>query len=201
MTKPRTLVAGGLTAALMGAAAIVPIVTVYLERGQLTGLAIGFAAAAVVLILGGLIAAAAGGRRRATAMPSPVRAVVAANALVLAFLSLELCDRSIRQDGKLFYWTTFLLPPALLLFIGLLAARSWSWWAARILAILGVFWFLGFLLLIPFAPLSADGIATPWYGRLYMAAVTLAFAAIAYAAFRALGRKETRTYFQPDPTD
>ena len=57
-------------------------------------------------------------------------------------------------------------------------------------------WFLGFLVLIPFVPLKADGIPAPWYGRLYMAAVTLAFAGVFFAAFRALGQCETRRYFQ-----
>ena len=35
----------------------------------------------------------------------------------------------------------------------------------------------------------------PWYGRVYMAGVTLTFAGVLAAAFRALGRPETRRYF------
>src|SRR5262249_47104959 len=140
-------------------------------------------------------AAALGSRRRAGAMPAGVRAAVAANALILTFLALELSDRSVRQDGMLFYWTTFLFPPALLLFGGLVTARPWAWWVARGAAAAGVLWFLGFLAVVPFAPLQSDGVPVPWYGRVYVAGVTLAFAAVLAAAFRALGRPETRTYF------
>ena len=122
---------GGLTTVLMGAGLAIPVVAAWWERGRWTGLGIGILVAAAGLVVGGLLAALLGGRRGAAGMPSGVRAAVAANALFLAFLALELSDRSVRQNGKLFYWTTFLLPPALLLFGGLLAAHRWSWWAAR----------------------------------------------------------------------
>jgi hypothetical protein len=108
---------------------------------------------------------------------------------------LELSDRSVRQNGKLFYWTTFLLPPALLLFVGLVAGKPWSSWVARGIAALGTLWFLGFQLIIPFAPLQADGIPTPWYGRVYMAGVTVVFAVIFATMFRSLGSAEARRYF------
>ena len=161
----------------------------------MTGVGIGFITVGGGLIACGATAAVLGSRRRAAAMPAGVRAAVAANALVLAFLALELSDRVVRQDGRLFYWTTFLFPPALLLFGGLVAARPWSWWVARGAAALGVLWFLGFLAVVPFAPLQSDGVPVPWYGRVYMAGVTLAFAGVLAAAFRALGRPETRRYF------
>jgi hypothetical protein len=192
----RILLAGGLAAALMGASLSVPVVVAWLERGRLTGRGIGFLAAAAGFVAVGVTAAVLGGRRGAGGMPAGVRAAVAANALFLAFLSLELSDRAVRQEGKLFYWTTFLLPPALVLFGGLLAARRWSWWAARGAAALGVLWFLAFLAVIPIAPLQSNGVPAPWYGRLYAAGVTLAFAGVFAAAFRALGREETRSYFQ-----
>jgi hypothetical protein len=179
----------------MGAALIPPVVTDRWESGRMTGLGIGFIVAGGGLIACGATAAVLGLRQRAAAMPSGVRAAVAANALVLAFLALELSDRAVRQGGKLFYWTTFLFPPALLLFGGLVAARPWSWWVARGAAALGVLWFLGFLAVIPFAPLRADGVPAPWYGRVYVAGVTLAFAGVLAGAFRALGRPETRSYF------
>jgi hypothetical protein len=63
------------------------------------------------------------------------------------------------------------------------------------LAALGVVWFLGFLAVVPFAPLQADGIPAPWYGRVYVAVVTLAFAGIFCVAFWALGRTEARSFF------
>jgi peptidoglycan/LPS O-acetylase OafA/YrhL len=179
----------------MGAGLILPVFVNWLERDQLTGLGIGFIAAGCGLISCGPAVAFLGFRQRGDRMPSGVRAAVAANALILAFLALELSDRAVRQDGKLFYWTTFLLPPALILFVGLVAAHRWSWWAARGIAVLGVIWFLGFLVVIPFAPLQADGVPAPWYGRLYVAGVTLAFTGIFGGAFRALGQPETRSYF------
>ena len=85
--------------------------------------------------------------------------------------------------------------PALVLFCGLLTARRWAWWTFRGVAALGVLWFLGFVALIPFANLQTDGVPVPWYGRLYMACVSLAFAGVMTCAFWLLGRTETRNYF------
>lgn len=191
----RAFLPGGMLSAAMGIALIIPVMVARMETGRLSGLGIGFVAAGCGLIICGVAAVAAGFRRRPAGMPSGVRAAVAAHVLILAFLALELSDRSVRQDGKLFYWTTFLLPPALLIFVGLVAARPWSWWAARGLAALGVLWFLGFLLLIPFVPLQADGIPVPWYGRLWTAGVTVVLAGIFASALRSLGRPEVRKYF------
>jgi hypothetical protein len=124
-----------------------------------------------------------------------VRVAVAANVLFLAFFALELSDRLIQRDGKLFYWSTFLLPPALAIFCGLLAAQPWAWWTSRGAAALGVLWFLGFLVVIPFAHLETEGVPVPWQGRIYMACVTIAFAGILASAFWLLGRTDTRNYF------
>ncbi len=168
-----------------------------MERGQLTGIGIAVVSVGCVLIAGGVAAVWAGyRRRRGPVMPGGVRAAVAANVLVLAFCALELSDRLVRQDGRVFYWTTLLFLPALVLFGGLLAARPWAWWAFRVAAALGVLWFLGFVALIPFANLQADGVPAPWYGRMYMAGVSLAFAGVMGGAFWSLGRPETRSYFR-----
>lgn len=187
-------IVGGATA-LMGAGLIVPVVVDRLERGSLSALGAGFITVGVGMIVCGAAALVLGLRRGAPGTPSGVRTAIAANVVVLAFLALELSDRSVRQDGQLFYWTTFLFPPALLLFGGLIAARPWSWWVARGTAAIGVLWFVGFLVVIPFAPLQSDGVPAPWYGRLYAAGVTLVFAGVLAGAFRALGRPETRHYF------
>jgi hypothetical protein len=200
VSMSRVVLPGGTLAALAGVALVVPVLVAQLETDRLTGLGIGFVVAGCVLAGCGVVAVVAGARRGPTGMPSGVRAAVAANVLFLAFLALELSDRSVRQDGKLFYWTTFVLPPALLLFGGLLAARRWSWWAARAVAGFGVFWFLGFLVIVPFVPLQGDGGPAPWYGRVYVASVTLAFAGVCAAAFRALGQPEARSYFREVPT-
>jgi hypothetical protein len=191
----RTFLPAGALAAIMGIAFTVPAIVARMETGRLTGVGLGFVAAGCGLIAGGALALAAGFRRRPAGMPRSVRAAVAANVLVLGFLALELSDRSVRQDGKLFYWTTPLLPGALLLFAGLVAGRPWSWWAARGAAALGTLWFLGFLVIVPFAPLQAVGIPAPWYGRVYAAGVTLFFAVILASEFRSLGSSEARRYF------
>jgi hypothetical protein len=186
---------GRLLVVLIGIALIVPVVAARLERGGLSAIGIGFLAAGCALIAAGLLGLAMGWRQRGTNMPSGVRAAVMANGLILAFLAVELSDRSVRQEGRLFYWTTFLLLPAMLLYFGLVRARAWSWWVARGAAALGTVWFLAFLVVVPFAPLQANGVPAPWYGRVYAAGVTLAFAAILATAFRSLGRSEARCYF------
>jgi hypothetical protein len=179
----------------MGAALLSPVVMARWEGRELTRVGIGITWAGYVLIACGAAAVCVGWRGGAPLMPSGVRATVAANAVFLAFFALELSDRVIRQDGRVFYWTTFLLLPAGLLFCGLLAAQRWAWWTSRIAFALGTLWFLGFLAVIPFAPLQTDVGPVPWYGRLYMAGVTLAFAGILACAYWSLGRSESRKYF------
>lgn len=191
----RALHSGGVLAAMMGIAFIVPVIVARMGSGRLTELGIGFVAAGCGLIVGGVVALVAGFRRRPAAMPSSVRAAVAATVLFLAFLALELSDRSVCQDGKRFYWTTFLLPPTLLLFVGLVAAKAWAWWVARGFAAVGTLWFLGFLVIIPFVPLQTDGIPVPWYGRVWVAGVTVVLAGIFATMFRSLGDPEARRYF------
>lgn len=192
----RTLLAGGSLAALMGTALFVPVVVARLEGSGLTSVAVGIAAAGCILIACGVTAAGVGfWRRRASVMPSGVRVAVAVNILILGFLALELSDRLVRQDGRINYWTTFLLPPALLLFGGLVAARPWAWWTYRGATALAVLWFLGLVAVIPFGDLHGPGGPVPWYGRAYMIGVSLAFAGILAAAFWSLGRPETRGYF------
>jgi xanthine/uracil/vitamin C permease (AzgA family) len=167
-----------------------------MESGGQTTLGIGIVSAGCGLIACGVTAVLVGFRRRvASGMPSGVRAAVAANILFLAFCALELSDRLVRQDGKLFYWTTFLLPPALVLFCGLLAARRWAWWTSRVVAAVGVLWFVGFVALIPFLDLRGEGGPVPWYGRICMACVSLVFAGISAGALWSLGRRDARNYF------
>ena len=163
----RLLLAGGFLAALMGAALIPPVLVARLESGGLNTLGIGIVCVGCGLIAFGVTAVTVGFRRRvATGMPSGVRAAVTANVFFLAFFALELSDRLIRRDGKLFYWSTLLFPPALALFCGLLAAQPWAWRASRGAAALGVVWFLGFLARYPVCPLGDRRGAGPvaWAG-------------------------------------
>jgi hypothetical protein len=180
-------------AALMGAALIPPVLVDRTESGQTT-LGIGIVSVGCGLIACGVTAVLLGFRQRvASGMPSGVRAAVAANIFLLAFCALELSDRL--MIGKLFYWSTFLLPPALVLFYGLLTARRWAWWATRIVAAVGVLWFVGFVALIPFSDLRTEEGPVPWYGRIVMACISLVFAGISAGAFWSLGRPDARNYF------
>lgn len=193
----RFFVPGGSLAALMGVGMILPVVRARSESGAFSRVSLGVMSAACILVVCGVTAVLAGVRERSDSrMPSGVRAAVAANALFLAFFALEFSDRLVRQNGDIFYWSTLLFLPALLLFCGLLMARPWAWWTFRGAAALGVLWFLGFVAVIPFAKLQRNGVPVPWNGRVYMAWVSLVFAGVLAGAFWSLGRPETRSYFR-----
>ena len=157
---------------LMGAGLLFPVAMARSETGAWSEPGIAVAVAGIGLLLMGLVAVATGFQRRVP-MPSGVLVVVISTAPILGSWRSSWLDRIVRQDGRLVYWTTFLLPPALLLYGGLLNARPWSWWTARAAAAIGVLWFLGFLVLLPFVHLQRDGAPVPWQGRVYMAIVTL----------------------------
>jgi hypothetical protein len=192
----RWLLAGSLAAILMGGGLTVPLAAAGAESRPATG-------AGFILLLAGALLTACGVaallvglcRRRGPAMPGGVRAAVAADILFLAFCALELSDRLVRQEGRVFYWTTLLFLPALLLFYGLLSARGWAWWTTRGLAAASCLWFLAFVAVIPFAELRGEEGPVPWYGRVYMACVSLAFAGVVAGAYRSLGGPEARRYF------
>ena len=198
---PRWLLAGGSCIFLMGLAMMGPVAAAYAEERLSWGAEIPLLAVSGVLCVCGIVAIGLGlWQRRGTSMPGSVRAAIIANILFIAFCALELSDRLVRQEGRIFYWTTISFLPALILFYGLMSARVWAWWVSRGLAALACLWFVAFIVIIPFANLSADGVPTPWYGRLYMAGVTLVFAAIAAAAFWSLGRNDARGYFRREET-
>jgi hypothetical protein len=128
-------------------------------------------------------------------MPSGVRAAVLANIFLLGFCALELSDRLVRQEGRVLYWTTFLLPAPLATFYGLVSARRWAWWISRGVIALATLWFLAWVPLIPFGDVRGEGGPVPWYGRVYMACMCLAFAGVSAGAFWSLGRPAARSYF------
>lgn len=191
----RSLLAGGSLVTCMGAAMLLPVGQARLETGTTSPVGIGVAVAGCCMALLGTVAVVSGFRKRSSLMPAGVRAAAMANAMVLAFFALEFSDRLVRQEGRIFYWSTFLLLPAFVLFCGLVAARRWAWWAARSAAAGATLWFLGFVFLIPFADLKTHGVPVPWYGRAYMICVSLVFGAIMGGAFRSLGRPDARSYF------
>lgn len=190
------LIACGWLAVLTGAALLPPVLLAVMQSGERTSLGDAVVTVGGLLIVFGLAAVGQGMRRpTGPGLPSGVRTAIAANVLFMAFFTLELSDRLITRNGKVFYWSTFLLPPALAMFYGLLAARPWAWSVSRGAAACGVIWFVGFLALVPFVHLQAEGVPITWQGRVYTAVVTLVFAAALAAAFQALGRPDTRNYF------
>jgi hypothetical protein len=190
-------VAAGWLAALMGITLILPVVVARIERGMLSRIGIAVLSVGFSLVACGMTAVLAGVRQRqGSGTPTGVRAAVAANILFLAFFALEFSDGLVRQDGRIAYWSTFLFLPALVLFCGLLTARRWAWWTFRGASALGTIWFLGFMVVIPFANLQGGGVSVPWQGRVYMVCVSLMFAGILAGAFWSLGRPETRNYFR-----
>jgi len=163
------------------------------ERGGPTSIGIGVASVGCVLVACGITALFR--RRNQTNMPSGARLVVTANVLFLAFFSLEFSDLMVRQERKIIYWTNFLFPPGLILFWGLVTTRRWAWWMSRIIAVLGVIWFLGFSLLIPFGNIRRDGVPATWDQRAFMILLSLGFASVLICALWSIGRPETRRYF------
>lgn len=188
----------GILCAALGAGGMVPAVAGGLSRGALQRQE--FLAVAIGLLLVVAGACIVGGvlRQQGTAgllVPAPVRAVMAANVLFLAFCAMETSDGLIYRGGRLVYWTSFLFLPALAMFYGQVLAQRWAWWLARGLAAIVTLWFVGFIFILPFANLRGASGPTPWYGRLYMAAVTLVFAGISAYVFHCLGRADARKYF------
>jgi hypothetical protein len=197
MTRPMIVL--GVLAVGFGVAVIIPALPEYLSRGFFSGLAAMVVALGVLLIVaGGATGLVAFRRSRDEAMPAPVRATVMATILFLSFCALEFSDGLLRQDGRIFYWTSVVFLPALGLLYGLVSAHRWAWRVARIVAAFAILWFAGFIVLIPFVDLRTDGVPVPWQGRLYMAGVSLFFASTAAYAFRSLGRAEAKQYFGKD---
>ncbi len=192
----RLTLVGSILVAACGVAAIVPAVHSYLALGFFSGPASTVVSLGVIFILGGAVVGLSAYRHsRDYTMPAPVRATVMATIVFLAFCALEFSDGLLRQDGRIFYWTSVLFLPALGLLYGLVSAQHWAWWVARVTAALAVLWFSFFIVLIPFANLRTDGVPVPWQGRLYMVGVTVLFASIAASAFRSLGRPDAKKYF------
>ena len=186
----------GLLAVISGAAWLIPAIAARMVQGALSLQDCAVASVGLVLILGGVVAICCGfSALRAAAVPPPVRAAIAGNGLLVAFCVLEFSDGLLRQNGRVFYWTSVLFLPVLALFYGQVLAQRWAWWAARIMTAIITLGFAAFLLVIPFAPLRGNGGPPPWWGRIYVASVTLAFASISAYAFRSLGHAEARTYY------
>jgi len=192
----RLVLISGVLAVAFGVAAIIPALAENPNHGLFSGLAWAVVSISIMLILGGGAAIWFARRHSSSAaMPAPVRATVMAVILFLAFCMLEFSDGLLRQDGRIFYWTSVLFLPALVLLYGLVSAHRWAWWAIRVTAALAVLWFVAFMVLIPFTDLRADGVSVPLGGRLYMEAVTLVFAGISLYVFHCLGRTEAKSYF------
>jgi hypothetical protein len=123
----RWLLAGGSSAVFMGVGLAIPVNVAHAEMRSPTEFALALFLAAGMLGAAGITAVVAGlWQGGGPSMPSGVRAAVLANLVLLAFCALELSDRLVRQEGRVLYWTTFLFPPALATFYGLVSARGWA---------------------------------------------------------------------------
>jgi hypothetical protein len=193
----RLILVGGVLGVASGVAVILPAVAESLAHGFLAGLS------RMAVLLGGMVIVCGGAamwiaRRHppSSSMPAPVRATTVATILFVAFCVLEFSDGLLRQQERIFYWTSVLFCRALLLLYGLVAAHRWAWWITRIAAALAM---LGFVLFMWGSSLlrtcEQGGIPAPWWARLYMETVTLVFAGISFCVFHSLGRAEAKRYF------
>jgi hypothetical protein len=198
----RLFLVSGILCVALGAGWMFPIMI-----GCLTGSALprdGYAAVTVgvVLTVSGVavvLGSVVWRGREMPLIPAPVRAVMAGNIVFLAFCALETSDGLVYRGGRIVYWTSFLFLPALALLYGHALAHRWAWWVAKIMAVLAALWFLGFIVLLPFAHLQGPSGPTPWYGRLYMAGVSLIFAGIAAYVLRSLNQPAACHYFRLVP--
>jgi len=198
MLRSRLLLVSGILCAALGAGGMFPAIVGWLGRGAWRQGEFAAVTVGIILVLAGLcILGGALARLRSVSLstPAPVRAVMAANVFFLAFCALEATDGLVYRGGRILYWTSILFLPALVVLYGQVSAQPWAWWVARALAALSTLWFATFIAVIPFADLRTGGVPVPWYGRLYMAGVTLVFASISAYAFHSLGRHEARRYF------
>src|SRR5215217_6472371 len=125
----RLICVSGILAAFMGAASLLPAVARWLEHEGFGPQGYTVIVIGLLLICSGAITTAWGFRAaRFDAIPPPVRAAIAGNGLIVSFCALELSDGLIRQGGRVFYWTSFLFLPALVLFYGQLLGKRWAWW-------------------------------------------------------------------------
>lgn len=186
----------GILIASMGAASLIPLI----GRDNVSNgepLALTVAISATVSFISGLLLAKRQSRRLSSLqpLPPPVRMVITSCLLFLAFCAMEFSDGLVNQGGRVFYWTSVLFLPALALFFGLVLAKRWAWWIARVASALLTLWFITFICMVPFVNLQSNGVPIPWPARIYVFTVTLVFASTAAYAFRSLGKPETKTYF------
>jgi hypothetical protein len=186
----------GVLASAFGVALAIPAGAAYVSAGELPGSGVGIVVLSVLLVLVGVVWIFTG-RRDAPAgiTPAPVRAAIMGNILMLSFFVLEFSDGLIRQDGRVFYWTSVLFLPALVLLYGLVRAQRWAWWVARVAVAALALWFAVFLVAVPFVDLRRDGVPVPWWGRVYMMTFTLLLGGAMVYVFRALGSRDARAYF------
>lgn len=194
----RWLCVGGSSAAFMGVGMAVPCAAAYAESRPTTGVSLSLLLIAGVLTVSGLGTLIVGHRqRRGPSLPSGVRVAIIADVFFLAFCALEQSDGFVRQEGRVFYWTTILFLPALILLYGLVSARHWAWWTARALAAVACLLFLVLVAFIPFGDIRDKEGPAPWYGRVYMVCVSLVFAGTAACVHRSLGSRMHFPVAQP----
>lgn len=189
----------GLLAVASGVAWIIPVVAASLAGRTFDARDYTIASVGPIVILAGMFVLSRSLRGlRSISIPAAVRAVIVANGLFLAFCALEFSDRLLLRGGRVFYWTSVLFIPALVLFYGQVSARRWAWWTTRIMAVFSTLWFVGFLMLIPFVQLQGGGVkgdGSDAGGRLWAAGLTVVFASISAYVSWSLGRAEARNFY------
>src|SRR5262245_16703957 len=121
MSGSRLVLVSGILAVALGAGGIFPLVASLLGGGAIPRPGTVVLAVGLALIVGGLgiVGGTIGRVRRAGgSVPAPVRAVMMANVLFLAFCALELTDGWVYRGGRIFYWTSVLFVPALAVLYG-----------------------------------------------------------------------------------
>jgi hypothetical protein len=196
----RAVFATGALCVSMGASWMIPILFA-LSAGEAldsTGARVAWVGPALG-VSGLLLLAAARHRSDAMRLPAPVRIAIVGVAAFLCFCALETSDGLVRQQGRVFYWTSVLFLPALALLYGLVLIRPWAWRIARLVTAGFATWFVAVAAFIPFADVQTHGVPVPPWGRVWMIGVSLAFAASAGNVFRALGHTDSRARFGVGP--
>lgn len=188
---------GGILLISMGVTWLFPYIFEYLQGNSISSLGQNFIWVSPFFIAMGTISLwVSRNQKTQEKVPSTVRMTNTATILFLSFCSLEFSDGITRQDGRVFYWTSVLFLPFLVLLFGVITEKKWAWWIARGSSLLLALGFIVMIGAIPFGDLQKDGVPIGPLGRLWMVGVTSVFLSVTIAVFLALGRKDTIHYFE-----
>ncbi len=182
----------GLAGAMLGLGMATPAIVAWREQGEMPSSGVVMLAAAALLAASGAAAAWQGRRRlRDRGIPASVAAPLVVNALFLGLLGLEVCH-GFAREGDVVARSLFFLPPALLLFWGMLTGRAWARhlarWGSFALALL----FLGVgCVACVLRPSDQHGPVWVWIACVSVVLGSL----LLVGGFHALGRASAKRYF------